>query len=182
MALILDSTPFSPTQNSYASLSEVNAYVLNRIMDTDVQDAWGNLDQPVQVALIVNASRSLDAICVWIGEQYSRDQLLRWPRTNAWIENFQLDVTTTPTPVKESTAEMALWLMGTKGATSIQGQEAFERIWVGPIKLQFNDQSGSPATRYMPDIVAQILVDYATFEAPGTPGGNRARMAHLSRA
>lgn len=154
----------------------------NRIMDTDVQDAWGNLDQPVQVSLIANASRSLDSICIWIGEQYSRDQLLRWPRTNAWIENFQLDVTTTPTPVKEATAEMALWLMGTKGATSVQGQEAFERIWVGPIKLQFNDQSGSPATRYMPDIVAQILVDYATFEAPGTPGGNRARMGHLSRA
>jgi len=157
-------------------------YVQNRVVSASVQNQWDALDGPVQLAFIVNATRALDNICNWIGEQYSRDQLLRWPRTNAWIENFQIDVTITPLPVKDATCEMALWLMSTSGATSEQENEAYQRIQVGPLRIQFNDKSGTPATRYMPDVVAQILRDYATFESPGTPGGTQARMGHLSRA
>jgi hypothetical protein len=182
VALVLDSTPFSPTQNSYASASEVNAYVQNRLVSATLQTSWDNLDAPVQAAYIVNATRALDNICSWIGVQYSRDQLLRWPRTNAWIENFQLDVTTTPTPVKEATAEMAVWLMSNDGSALEQGNEAYNRIQVGPIRIQFNENSGSPATRYMPDVVAQILRDYATFDAPSTPGGKQAHTAYLQRS
>lgn len=182
MPLTLDSTPLSPTQNSYVSSSEMVDYVQGRVSSVDTQTAWHNLDQSAQIAYIVNATRSLDNIVNWIGEQYSRNQTLRWPRVAAFIENFQLDVDTTPVAVKEATCEMALWLMGLGGATSVQGNEAFQRLWVGPIKLQFNDQSGSPATRYMPDIVAQILRDYGSFESPATPGGRTARMGSLQRA
>lgn len=181
MALVLDSTPLSPTQNTYVSAAEMEEYVQDRVVDADVQTSWAVLSANQKATYLVNASRALDTGVSWIGDQYSRDQLLKWPRVNGWIEGFLLDVTTVPERIKEATCEMALWSLSNGGAVSVSNQESFERIWVGPIKLNMNVADGQPAVTYFPDIVAQILRDYGSLNAPEQPGGAQMKTVRLSR-
>src|SRR5574337_1958975 len=141
MALVIDTTPLSPTCNSYASLEFMATYVAERVPDTSVQDAWDDLDVEVKSAHLVNASRTLDSLASWIGDQYSRDQKLRWPRFNAWVEGYLLDVTTFPQPVVEATCEMALWLMGSGGTVSEKQDAAYDSLKVGPITVNYNGRS-----------------------------------------
>lgn len=182
MALVINSTPLDPAQNSYVSLAEMVAYLNDRVPDPTVFDAWDNLESAAQAAYLVNATRALDASETWIGDQYSRDQRLRWPRTSAYIEGFLLDVITTPPAVKEATCEWVIWSMQNNGAISVANQEQFERIWVGPIKLNFNTGDGQPATTYFPPIVAQILSDYGQLNNPDLPGGNTLKQVRLMRS
>lgn len=182
MTLSVISTPLDPGQNSYVSLSEMTAYLTDRVFDPTILTTWTALTASQQAAAVVNASRSLDTSAKWIGDQYSRDQKLKWPRTNAWVEGFLIDVVSTPELVKEATCEMAIWIVQNAGAVSVQNQEAFDRIWIGPLKLNMNDADGQPAYQYFPDTVAMILSDLAVMQAPDVPGGNSMRVVHLSRA
>jgi hypothetical protein len=182
MALVVNSTELDPSQNSYVSLAEMASYLTERVVDSTIFDAWDNLDPSQQAAYVVNSSRALDASETWIGNQYSRDQRLKWPRTSAYVEGFLLDVITTPQAVKEATCEWAIWSMQNDGAISVGNNEQFERIWVGPIKLNFNTADGQPSTTYFPPIVAQILADYGELNNPTLPGGNSLKQVRLMRS
>lgn len=182
MTLVVNSTPLDPSQNSYVSLTEMLDYVSTRVADASVLTAWQALSAAQQALYVVNASRSLDTACTWIGDRYSRDQTMHWPRVNAWVQGFLLDVLTVPVRVKEATCEMAIWSMQNNGATSVTNQESFERIWVGPLKINFNDNTGNPAYQYFPDVVAYLLSELGTLNNPNVPGGNTAKMVRLQRA
>ena len=182
MALVVNTDPFNAACNSYASIAFADDYALLRVPSDTVQAAWAALDTPDKSMYLVNATRFLDSAAVWIGDRYSRDQQLDWPRTNAWVQGFLLDVTTFPRRLVEATVEMALFTMGLEGEVSVAEQDSLGAIQVGPIHLKFNNDSGQPAVRYFPDIVAYLLRDLGSLTDPNTPSNKSIKVVTLQRA
>lgn len=182
MALVVDNTPLSVTCNSYASVQEMDDYVTDRVPDPAVKTAWDALTDPQQAMYLVNATRSLDSYAEWIGRKYSREQKLDWPRYDAWVDGYLLEVTTFPSSVVEATCEMAIWAMQNAGVVAVQQNAAFNSIRVGPIAIDFNEGVGGSKDKYFPDIVAAILEDYATLANPALPSSTSVRVVRISRA
>lgn len=182
MALVVNSTPLDSANNSYASLAEAAEYVLTRVPDEALQASWDDLSEELKSAYLVNASRTLDDLCNWIGDRYSRDQGLKWPRINAYVDGYLVDQITFPRAVVEATIEMAVWSMTISGDVSVSSNAQYDSIKVGPIAIDFNEGAGIPTNSYFPDIVAVLLRDYGGIQAPVLPSNNSLRQAHLVRA
>lgn len=181
MALVVDSTPISPANNSYVSLAASDEYVATRVPDAAVQAAWEAITDELKGAYLVNASRTLDALCDWIGDKYSADQGLRWPRSNAYVDGFLLSSTTFPEAVMEATVEMAVWSMTNEGEVSTNSNAQYDSIKVGPIAIDFNEGADIPAKSYYPDIVAMLLRDYGGITPPDSASGNVLKQVYLVR-
>lgn len=182
MALVVNSTPLDAANNSYASLAASDEYVVTRVVDAEIQDTWDSLDTEVKATYLVNASRTLDNLCQWIGDKYSRDQGLKWPRVNAYVDGYVVDQITFPRPVVEATIEMALWLMANSGDVGVASNSQYDSIKVGPIAIDFNEAAGIASTSYFPDIVAMLLKDYGGINQPNLPSNTMLKQATLVRA
>lgn len=182
MSLTVVTTPLDPLCNSYVSLAEMLAYVTDRVSDSAVLTAWTALTTDQKSTYVVNASRSIDTFTIWIGDKYSRDQRLDWPRVNAYIDGFILDQITFPDRVKEATCEMAIFSMQNNGLISVAQNAALDSVKVGPITVDFNEDVGGSAEKYFPDIVAYLLSDYGTVNNPDLPNSRSIRVARLLRA
>lgn len=182
MAITINSTPGSPSANSYVSTSEMASYVSDRVVDTAAKAAWNALAADLQATYLVNATRQLDNMAEWVGLKYSADQALSWPRSDAWIDGYLLSSTIVPTSVKEATCEMALWLLGNSGEISQSQNAEFDSLKVGSIEINFNERVAGSKNRYFPDIVAYILSGYAVLQDPNVPSANRLRTVRLIRA
>lgn len=181
MSIQINAEPLSPDCNSYVSSQEMGVYLRDRVSET-VFDQWDALDVEVQRTYLVNASRFLDFAVTWIGDRYSRDQRLDWPRVNAMFDGYYLDPITFPQQVKDAACEMARWNMENDGVISVQQNAAFDSIKVGPIAIDFNESVGGSKDKYFPDIVAYILTDFGTVEPPDIPGSGRLKQVRLQRA
>lgn len=180
MPLVVNSTPLSPSNNSYSSVAGANTYVADRV-DSTRAAAWDLLDDSQKGQYLVNASRALDSMCEWIGDRYSRDQGLKWPRVNAFVDGYLVDSITFPLPVVEAAIEMALWYMDNSGGVSTRSNAEFDSIKVGPINIDFNEGSGQQLDEYFPAIVATILKDYGGINNPNVPSTGMIKQARLVR-
>lgn len=181
MTLAVDSSPLSPTCNSYVSLAGMVTYVANQAT-SEVNDAWTDLEAQQKAMYLVNATRTLDGLVEWIGDQYSSTQKLKWPRSNAQVEGYTLDSTTFPQKVVDATCEMAIWLMQSDGAVAVKQPDAYSEIAVGPIRINYNPQMASSANQYYPDVLAILLADLGQIHQPNLPGSNSLKLARLQRA
>lgn len=182
MALVVNNTPLDSANNSYASLAESDEYVATRIVDEATRTAWEDLDEDQKATYLVNASRTLDDLAEWIGDKYSRDQGLDWPRVNAYVDGYIVDQITFPPPVVEATIEMAVWSMTNSGAVTVSNNSQYDSIKVGPIAIDFNESAGIASTRHFPDIVAILLQDYGGIHAPEIPSNTMMKQVRLVRA
>ncbi len=182
MAITIVTDPFDPLCNSYVSLAEMVTYLTDRVPDETVLTAWTALADALKATYLVNATRSLDMMVEWIGDRYSRDQKLDWPRVNAYVDGFLLDQITFPDRVKEGAMEMAIWSMQNDGVVSVQQNAAFDSIKVGPINIDFNENVGGARNQYFPDVLAYLLSEYGQLFNPNLPGANTMKVAKLQRA
>ena len=158
MALVIVNTPTtSASANSYVSLAEALAYITDRIPDTDILAAWSTLTANQKALYLVNASRALDTMVTWIGNKYSRDQGLMWPRYDAFVQGYYVNNILFPQAVKDATVEMAAWFMQNDGKVSVTENAAFDSIKVGPINIDFSEKVGGTKDKYFPDIVTSSL-------------------------
>lgn len=181
MSITLDSDPLSPTCNTYVDEATMLTYVRDRVADESVQDAWIDLTASEKARYLVNATRLLDGMATWIGDRYSRDQRLAWPRVNAYFDGFYLDVTIVPDAVKEATCEMALWMLSNSGAISASTPYGYDSIKVGSLEINFNEGVAKQAQQYFPEQVAYILEGYGVLNSPNVPG-RTITVARLIRA
>lgn len=182
MALTVNNSPFSASCNSYVSIAEADLYIADRIHDSTLASQWAALNTASKSRFLVNATRSIDMISEWIGDRYSRDQKLNWPRVNAVVDGYLVDQITFPEPVKEATIEMAVWSMANSGAVTVAQNAAFDSVRVGPIEIDFNEGSGLPAEKYFPEIVAYLLRSYGTLTDPQMPGSKSVRVSRIIRS
>lgn len=182
MALVIDASPLSPTCNSYASSEFMADYVSTRVPDPTAVSTWNALTADQKAMYLVNATRSLDGAVDWIGDRYSRDQVLAWPRINAIYDRFYIEPTIFPRQVIEATAEMALWMASNAGATSVSQNLSFDAIQVGPLKIDFNEGAGGSSEEYFPDIIGFLLKGLGSINNPALPGVSMARNFTVIRA
>jgi hypothetical protein len=182
MALVVVTDPFDPACNSYASVAGMNEYVTTRVADAAVKTAWDALTNDQQALYLVNSTRALDNYVEWIGDRYSRDQRLSWPRVNAYYDSFLLDQISFPIQVVEATYEMAIWSMQNDGVIAVDQNTLYDQIRVGPIRIDFNTASGVSPKQYFPDIVAAILKDLGAVRNPDLPSANTIKTVKLQRA
>jgi hypothetical protein len=158
------------------------SYVTDLAASETLLEQWNDLSAAMKAAHLVNASRRLDGLMTWIGDRYSEEQNLKWPRVNAVVDGFLIDSITFPLPVKSATCEMALWLMTNENAIAVTQGAAYSAIRVGPINVDFNDKLATASEKYCPDMVAIILADYGELNSPDLPGSNKLKVARLFRA
>ena len=182
MALVLNATPLSPACNSYATLAVALEYVTTRVPNLATAAAWIALTDAQKSMYLVNASRTLDSLSKWIGEKYTRDQGLYWPRGAAVVDGFLLDSTVFPPVIVQATIEFALWQLSNDGAVSIGTNAQYNAIRVGPIAIDFNAGAGIRSTEYFPDIVSLLLKEYGGITNPDLPSSRALRQVKLVRA
>jgi hypothetical protein len=182
MPLVVNDTPLAASNNSYASIATADEYVATRVPVATTVAAWDALDEDSKALYLVNASRSLDSFCEWIGDRYSRDQGLKWPRINAFVDGYLVDQLTFPQPVVDATIEMALWSMLNSGAVSVTSTSEFDSIKVGPINIDFNEGSGQALEEFFPDAIAILLKDYGGVTQPNLPSSGMMKQARLVRS
>lgn len=181
MPLVVNDQPFSPDCNSYASLAGMADYVATRIPNAITVAAWTALSSDKKSMYLVNATRSIDSYVEWIGDRYSRDQKLDWPRVNAFDDGFLIDQISFPQRVIEATYEMALWMMVNSGEVYVDQSSSYDAIKVGPITIDFNQQVLGSARQYFPDVVAALIRDLGTIQNPELPGQAVLKIARLQR-
>lgn len=157
-------------------------YVTDRVPNPAVLTAWEALSDELQATYLVNATRSLDMMVEWIGDRYSRDQKLDWPRVNAFVDGFLLDQISFPQRIIEATCEMAIWAMDNSGIIAVAQTATYDSIKVGPIAIDFNESVALPSEKYFPDILAYLLSEFGELSNPNLPNANRMRVARLQRA
>lgn len=182
MPLVLNSTPLDPLCNSYVSVAAADEYVATRVADSAVVAAWAALTADQKAMYLVNASQAIDSFVDWVGDRYTRDQGLKWPRTNAYVDGWLLDNTTFPREVVQASIEMALWSLSNNGATSVTNNAQFDSIEVGPINIDFNDGSGQPLQTFFPDSIAILLKGFGGLSQPDLPSVGRMKVATLVRS
>jgi hypothetical protein len=181
MPLVVNNTPFSSTCNSYASIVDMAEYVSTRVANAATAAAWAALTAEKKSLYLVNATRSIDSYAQWIGDRYSRDQRLDWPRINAYKDGYLIDQITFPIEVVEATYEMAIWMMLNSGEVSVDQSSSYDAIKVGPITIDFNQESLGSAKQYFPDIVAALLAGLGVVQNPELPGQRSIRVSRLQR-
>lgn len=181
MALVVNTSPFDLACNSYASLAGMQEYVETRVPNAALSAAWTALTSEKKSMYLVNATRSIDSYAEWIGDRYSRDQRLDWPRVNAYRDGFLIDQTSFPIEVVEATYEMALWSMANSGEIFVDQSSAYDAIKVGPITIDFNQAILGSAKQYFPDILASLLEDLGSVRNPNLPGQATLKVARLER-
>jgi hypothetical protein len=182
VSLTVDSGPLTQTCNSYASLGEMTTYVTDMVADASVADQWSDLDASVKAAYLVNASKRLDQLFDWIGERYSEAQGMKWPRYNACVDGYLLTSTIIPPAVRDAACEMAVWMMQNDGVISVGQSQAYSKIEVGPIQIDFNQNLATADRKYAPDNVPMMLRDYGSMKNPDLPGAKSIRVVRLVRA
>lgn len=182
MALVVISDPLDVSSNAYASVATITTYAQDRVADPTVATNWVALTEAQKAMYAVNASVALDNAAEWIGEKYDADQILDWPRYDACVDGYYIDSTIYPIKLIEAACEMALWLMANSGQVPVSSGAVFDSIKIGPITVDYNEQSGVPSRQYFPDNVAALLRDLGTLSQPPVPGNMSVRNVRLQRA
>ncbi len=172
--MTLDSTPGGAAANSYASLSEMNAYHATHLYS----DAWDAASDPEKEAGGIMATRLLDGMPrAWTGLASTATQVLGFPRKGMLTRNgFAIPIIKIPTPLKNAEAELARQLIEenlletdsvtAKGITSLKA---------GPVALTFKKTRDiqDALLAMIPDAVISLLVPSWLIDIEDLDNGER---------
>ncbi len=144
MSVTLDADPSSPTFNCFCSTCDAEDFFMKRLWD----DAWRDAEEAEKEMALLWATRLLDTL-KWKGYRTSNTQNLSWPRAGVVYNDsdtytvtgiliypdITIDSTTVPQQIKDSTAELALWMLQSD-VTAPTGNEGYKRIKVDVIELE----------------------------------------------
>lgn len=160
MALVLDAAPSALTANTYALLTDAEAYYLTLPVGND----WATATDIQKNAALVQATRMLDTIQDWQGYRKTYAQPLQWPR--AWVvdrENWTVVPTTIPAKIRDACCEFAIRLIADDRAADSGGLTP-ETVKVGSLDIGKLQRHPFPAS------VLEMVREFRT------SGGNGARM------
>lgn len=135
--MALDTTVSGASSNSYASVSEADAYFTLRLNTSE----WTGATTGVKEAALAQACRTID-LEDFAGYKTITSQALKWPRVGILdSDGNSVDSTTIATFVKNAQFELALRLLKYDADTDLQ-REQFERVRLGELEAVF--RPGTP--------------------------------------
>lgn len=150
--------------NSYCTISQAEAYFLDRLHKATWTDAEGSDKQ----AALIWATRLLDEICDWLGSKTGNldDQALRWPRNFIYdSDNNNLPNTSIPFFLRDATAEFAIHLLAEdRTLETNRGMMGFSEIKIDVINLKIDK---GKAKKLMPPSVWTMVRYYCSYIGTG---------------
>lgn len=129
--MAIDTTPGSPTADSYVSVAEADAYWAKR-----PGNDWAVAAASAREGALVRATGYIDATYDWHGVRSTAAQSLDWPRYDVMLDGYPVDSATIPAKVKDAVCEMALKALAGDVAADVSPQQVVEQT-VGPITRKF---------------------------------------------
>ncbi len=167
MAAVLDATVGGADSNSYATVSEADAYHVGHLYP----EAWTAATADQKVNALITATRLLDENINWIGWQMTAGQALAWPRAGAlYRSGFAIPNGIIPQQVKNATAEFARLLIDA-GAMPNSGSEipaGLKHIKAGSVELEYNPAMTSGTEDAIPTPVISMISFLIASRAAGT--------------
>ncbi len=166
MAITLNPTPASNTANTYATVTEADAFA-EALFDVDAS-AWTSIEETDRKnALLVRAARLLDTRVEWVGERSTTTQVMEWPRL--WVrrpgggtyDGGTYGSVEIPKAVKDAQITLAAWL-ASRATTGddpfgLAGTSALSSLSVGPISLEFRDAAPTDGFTFFDEAIVPIL-------------------------
>lgn len=154
MTLALDTTVGGQCANSYASLTEANAYFEAQ---PEFFSVWNALNEQQKIAQLIESGRAIDRLG-FTSEKVSDFQSMEFPRADQDL------VTEIPAKVKWAQLEMLRYRHQTRDATSGQAARDVDMVDVpGKIQIQFSkevDSSVNQVTGGNLDTVTALLREW----------------------
>lgn len=156
MTLVLDATPKGVSANSYATLTEADAYFEGRMDAAN----WAGATETQKTLALVAATARLEQEH-YIGVLTDSAQRLKWPRR--WVPREDVgdyyDAEVIPRPVKEAMYEVALAFRDTAGLLTDTGLEPYDEVEIGPLRVVPHQPVTSGA---LPSQAKRLLAAFAT--------------------
>lgn len=147
---MFDSTPGSPTSNSYVTLQEASAYFLLR----QNADFW--LTSMEQQQLLVTATRQLEWSFNWLGTKTDPNQALHFPATGVYDRNGVLfPDNIIPEPIIHAVCEVVLVAKDTD-LLEMNPMDGFTELRIDTLVLKTN-KNNTTARGSFPDHIWDIL-------------------------
>lgn len=140
--------------DAFLSLAEADAYFDDRDNTT-----WSALSDGVQESNIRYATRLISNRYRWPGQllDVNTPQALAWPRSWAYDREGR-SLTGVPTPVKEATAEMAVFLSTYPATAALTRNETLSSVTLDVLEVVFrNDAPARALLPYLNDLLAPIV-------------------------
>lgn len=142
--MAIDTTPGSPTADSYVSVAEADVYWAKR-----QSDAWAATLTPDKEAALIRATAHVDAGYGWRGCRASSTQALAWPRYDVVVDGYDLDSTIIPKQVRDAVCELALKALAGELVADVSPQQLVEQT-VGPITRKFAPEERNGGQKLYP--------------------------------
>lgn len=132
----------SATANTYATLTEADAFAVARVNSA----AWTAATDDQKKSALVQATRLLDRVFHWVGKATTSTQALMWPRNGmVTATGYAMDDNVIPQQLKDAESEWAIRLI--EDSSIVDDNEAvklgLQRIKVGPIDLEYQQNSST---------------------------------------
>jgi len=110
MALILYSEANKTTANAYIDQTYMTSYLADRVPSTATVAYASAVTAGTADAYIMLATQRID-FNDYLGDRADVTQLLKFPRSNIYIDDYYIDDATIPSAIEKATAEMVLFLL-----------------------------------------------------------------------
>lgn len=170
MAFVVQADPSLAGFNCFCTLLEANAYHDARLHNTD----WTAALDVTKNSALAWATNQLNNL-TWLGVRSSGTQLLSFPRKGlSYTESYDISgqgyyttipVTSTEVPqdIKNATAELALWLIGSD-TTAPTGLVGFKRLKVDSIEIEVQKGEVPPwFDRSIRDLCKKFLANNTSY-------------------
>ncbi|MGT2429251.1 DnaT-like ssDNA-binding protein [Cupriavidus basilensis] len=152
--MAIDSTPGSPTADSYVSVAEADAYWIKRS-----SAAWVAAATTLKESTLVRATSFVDAENAWKGVRRTSTQALSWPRYDVMVDGYLLLPDVIPARVKDAVCELALKALAGDIAPDVLPDVVTETT-VGPITKKYapaKQNGGQKRYAYVDSLLAPLV-------------------------
>lgn len=148
--------------NSYADLAYASAYFVSRLG----AKSWDDAAEVSRESALIHATTLMDKMFDWVGDKYSKEQSLRWPRSNAYdIDDYLIDYTIIPVDIKKAQCELALSFIENSGYSG--ESRGIDRMRIGSIMMDFD---GAASSLPIPQVVIDLLKGLGNYRGSGKSG------------
>jgi uncharacterized protein YbdZ (MbtH family) len=133
MAFLVEDGTGLENSNSYVSVADADIYATDR-NKTD----WIALTNEQKQFSLINSTDYIDKNYDWIGDKNTREQALKWPRSNAVdSEGFDIDNDIVPKEVANATIEAAF--LDSEGTDLNETEQIIKKAKVDVLEVEFLD-------------------------------------------
>jgi hypothetical protein len=152
MPAVINSITGDPAANSYAAVSDADAYHLNHPYSA----TWDAATTDQKTRALITATRLIDEQVEWNGVVHNSAQALLWPRAGMYYQNeWYIPLTVIPQKLMDAVSEFARQILDDNRMADDQlSTQGITGIQAGDVDITF---TGYSRAKVIPDAVYYML-------------------------